>query len=44
MKAIKEDDDKTAIYKLVGPTLLKQDRAEALENVEKRVEFIKGEM
>jgi prefoldin beta subunit len=32
------------IYKQVGPVLLKQDQAEAKANVEKRLEFIAGEM
>ncbi|KAA8906536.1 Prefoldin, partial [Sphaerosporella brunnea] len=37
-----EDDAK--IYKLVGPVLLKQDRAEAVMNVDKRLEFIESEI
>jgi prefoldin beta subunit len=37
-----EDDAK--IYKLVGPVLLKQERAEAVMNVDKRLEFIQSEM
>lgn len=32
------------IYKQVGPVLLKQDQSEAKANVEKRLEFIAGEM
>jgi prefoldin beta subunit len=42
LKALK--DDNNAVYKLVGPTLLKQDRTEAQQNIEKRIEYIKGEM
>ncbi|KAI4164987.1 MAG: hypothetical protein LQ342_001263 [Letrouitia transgressa] len=34
----------SAIYKLVGPVLLKQDRAEAVQAVEGRLEFIGGEV
>lgn len=37
-------DDDAAIYKLVGPVLLKQDTAEAKSTVEGRLEFIGGEM
>ncbi|ORY72441.1 Prefoldin [Leucosporidium creatinivorum] len=32
------------IYKQVGPVLLKQDQSEAKANVEKRLEFIAGEI
>lgn len=32
------------VYKLIGPVLVEQDQAEARGNVEKRLEFIKGEM
>lgn len=32
------------VYKLIGPVLLPQDRDEAKMNVEKRLEFIKGEI
>jgi prefoldin beta subunit len=39
-----ELDDDAKIYKLVGPVLLKQDRAEAVMNVDKRLEFIQSEM
>ncbi|KAL9611601.1 MAG: hypothetical protein Q9167_003759 [Letrouitia subvulpina] len=34
----------SAIYKLVGPVLLKQERAEAVQAVEGRLEFIGGEV
>ena len=39
---LKETDPK--IYKLIGPVLVKQDKAEAVSNVEKRLEFIKTEI
>ncbi|KDQ18135.1 hypothetical protein BOTBODRAFT_104922 [Botryobasidium botryosum FD-172 SS1] len=32
------------VYKLIGPILVKQDQSEARANVEKRIEFIKGEI
>ncbi len=32
------------VYKLIGPTLIKQDPVEAKSNVNKRLEFIKGEL
>ena len=32
------------IYKLVGPVLVKQDHEEAKQNVNKRIEYIQGEM
>jgi tetrahydromethanopterin S-methyltransferase subunit G len=32
------------VYKLIGPALIKQDQAEAKENVRKRLEFINAEM
>lgn len=32
------------IYKLIGPVLIKQDQVEAKTNVEKRIDFIQGEM
>ncbi|CEP24046.1 unnamed protein product [Cyberlindnera jadinii] len=37
-------DDDAKIYKLTGPVLLPQDKAEAEMNVDKRIEFIKKEM
>lgn len=37
-------DDAPTIYKMIGPVLLKQDRAEAILGVEGRLEFIRGEM
>jgi prefoldin beta subunit len=32
------------VYKLIGPALVPQEHTEAKANVEKRIEFIKGEM
>lgn len=37
-------EDDANIYKLVGPVLLKQDKAEAVMNVDKRLEYIQSEM
>ncbi|DBA96524.1 hypothetical protein WJX77_012506 [Trebouxia sp. C0004] len=37
-------DEDANIFKLVGPVLIKQDPLEATANVEKRLEFIKGEV
>eukprot|EP00842_Homolaphlyctis_polyrhiza_P003970 jgi/Hompol1/4574/HPOL_003719-RA len=36
--------DDSTIYKLIGPVLVKQDTAEAISNVDKRIEYIKGEI
>ncbi|EPS95807.1 hypothetical protein FOMPIDRAFT_1025598 [Fomitopsis schrenkii] len=36
--------EKNTVYKLIGPVLVQQDQAEAKANVEKRLEFIKGEI
>lgn len=33
-----------SVYKLVGPLLVKQDLDEAKANVQKRIEFIRGEL
>ncbi|KAF8634429.1 hypothetical protein AX15_000880 [Amanita polypyramis BW_CC] len=33
-----------AVYKLIGPILVKQDQADAKANVDTRLEFIKGEI
>lgn len=38
---LKADD---AVYKLVGPALLKQEQEEAKANVDKRIEYIQSEM
>ena len=37
-------DDDANVFKLVGPALIKQDLVEARSNVDKRLEYIKGEM
>ncbi|CBQ70261.1 related to YKE2-Gim complex component [Sporisorium reilianum SRZ2] len=36
--------DANQVYKLIGPVLVKQDQVEAKTNVDKRIEFIKGEI
>ena len=41
LKLLEEDSN---IFKLVGPILVKQDPLEATSNVEKRLEFIQGEL
>ncbi len=38
---LKKDD---LVYKLVGPVLLKQDVIEAQQTVQKRIDYIQGEM
>ncbi|KAJ1964289.1 Prefoldin subunit 6 [Dipsacomyces acuminosporus] len=43
-KEFKLMKDSARVYKLTGPVLLPQDKAEAMANVEKRIEFIKGEI
>ncbi len=35
-------DDDAAVYKLIGPALVKQERAEALDTVTKRLDFIRS--
>lgn len=40
-KLLKDDAN---IYKLIGPVLTKQDKAEAVTNVDKRIDFIQAEM
>lgn len=45
--AIQELDlasEDTKVYKLIGPTLIRQDLVEAKSNVNKRLDFIKGEL
>ena len=37
-------DDNAPVFKLIGPVLMRQDLDEAKQNVDKRLEFIKGEM
>ncbi|PWW71638.1 Prefoldin beta-like protein [Tuber magnatum] len=36
--------DDAKIYKLIGPVLVKQDKSEAVMNVDKRLEFINSEI
>jgi len=43
-KEFKELKDDAVIYKLIGPVLVKQDKADATQNVDKRLEYINGEM
>ncbi|ORX58477.1 Prefoldin [Piromyces finnis] len=40
----KELKDDSVIYKMIGPVLVKQDRADATQNVDKRLEYINGEI
>jgi chaperonin cofactor prefoldin len=37
-------DDDANIFKLIGPALIKQDQLEAKSNVQKRLDYIKGEL
>jgi prefoldin beta subunit len=37
-------DDDASVLKMIGPTLIKQDLVEAKSNVNKRIEYIKGEI
>merc|ERR1719379_1868636 len=37
-------DESTKVFKLIGPALVNQDLSEAKSNVEKRIEYISGEM
>jgi prefoldin beta subunit len=47
-KIVKEEfetlNDDSNVYKLMGPVLLKQDKLEAEDNVNKRLEFITSEI
>lgn len=47
-KIVKEEfetlDSESNVYKLIGPVLLKQDKDEAEDNVNKRIEFITSEI
>ena len=47
-KLVKEELDKleddAKVFKLIGPALVKQDTSEAKQNVEKRIEYIGGEL
>jgi chaperonin cofactor prefoldin len=40
-KHLKQD---AVVYKLIGPALIKQDTNEAVQNVNKRIEYISNEM
>ncbi|KAF9925892.1 hypothetical protein FBU30_004417 [Linnemannia zychae] len=40
----KKLNDDANIYKLIGPVLTKQDKAEAVTNVDKRIEFIQADI
>lgn len=37
-------EEDATVYKLIGPVLVKQDLAEARQNVDKRIAYIKTEM
>ena len=37
-------EEDAAVYKLIGPALIKQDVTEAKANVDKRIEYITAEM
>ena len=37
-------EDDSVVYKLIGPVLVKQELAEARQNVDKRLEYISKEM
>jgi len=37
-------DDSSTVYKMVGPVLMKNDLDDAKQTVEKRLEYITGEM
>ncbi|KAK2705498.1 prefoldin subunit 6-like [Artemia franciscana] len=47
-KNVKEEVDilepETGVYKLIGPALVKQDLEEAKQNVNKRIDYINGEL
>lgn len=43
-KEFSQLDSDSTIYKLVGPVLLKQERAEAVQAVDGRLEYIGGEV
>ncbi|KAI9227992.1 MAG: prefoldin subunit 6 [Piptocephalis tieghemiana] len=43
-KEFDELEEDAQIYKLIGPSLVPQDKSEATGNVKKRLEFIKGEI
>ena len=37
-------EDEANVYKLIGPALIKQDLEEAKANVNKRIDYISGEL
>lgn len=37
-------DDSAVVYKLIGPSLIRQDLEEARQNVNKRIDYIQQEM
>lgn len=37
-------DDSANVYRMIGPVLVKQDITEAKENVQKRIDYIGGEV
>jgi len=37
-------EEGSRVYKLIGPVLVKQDTDEAVQNVSKRIDYIKGEL
>ena len=37
-------DSDATVYKMIGPVLVKQDVEEARQNVQKRIDYINGEM
>eukprot|EP00088_Acartia_fossae_P007181 TRINITY_DN13341_c0_g1_i1.p1 TRINITY_DN13341_c0_g1~~TRINITY_DN13341_c0_g1_i1.p1 ORF type:complete len:126 (-),score=39.98 TRINITY_DN13341_c0_g1_i1:62-439(-) len=47
-KQVKEEldlaGDDTKVFKLIGPALVNQDLTEAMGNVEKRIDYISGEL
>jgi len=47
-KLVKEEMDKvksdTKVFKLIGPALVRQEVSEAKQNVDKRIEYITGEL
>jgi prefoldin beta subunit len=44
LQELKLVKDTTSVYKMVGTILMKQEPAEAIENVAKRLDFIKSEL
>ena len=37
-------ESSAAVFKMIGPVLVKQDIEEARQNVQKRIDYINGEM